>query len=318
MRGYIRYLYVAVVLLLSCRQPLVDEVPNCDSAVVSVAIDWSLSLMDSDDVESLSLYAYPDSGGAPYLKISTDIDSLAITLPVGSYSLVAMNDVVIDIVGVNFTDVDSYADFSANVIADDSGEITTHGQVAVARQQITITEDMVWCQYCEADDFIGEELSLSLQMTPVTALCTVQIAIDNLDNAQSIEATLTGGADGAILSTNSRIDSESEVNYYLLQFTSRTYDEESNSTNGVTITQIVTFGKSSDNDATYQLEIDIILNTGEMASYTRDVTSQVTISDDFNIFIDLTDSTSTITLPESSGTGFGVEAWGDSEQVGLI
>ncbi len=328
MRRLLGYI-IFIVAMVSCRQSLVDESPQCYDVDVRFDIDWSLSGMSSDDITNISIYAYPSTGGVPYIKLSSNIESTTMTLGVGSYSLLVMSGVVEDVEGVSFSDTYYYSLFSAYSIADtdvsdsyytpsdDESVVESIEQMAVWRMdEFEITQEMAWCQYCEDHD--SEPVVVEIQPTPFTAECVVEVSFDNLDNAQLIECALSGLADGATLATNSRIGGGDEINIYLFDLDDIEYDDDSESGSGVAQAQITTFGKQPDSDATYQLELYIILNSGELVTYTVDVTSQVTISDDLNIFIDLTSDESTISLPESTGTGFGVDDWGDSELVELL
>lgn len=326
------HLYICCLgLVCACqRQSLVDEEPQCSSATISLEIDWSLSQMDPDDIENVSIYAYPESGGLPYTKITYNIESTSVELPIGSYSLLIMSDAVGDVVGVNFRNSSYYDLFSAESIedsdpsgiyydpAEDEMLRLSSGQIAVWRMDhFEVTEEMAWCQYCEVAD-ADADVTLEVQPTPVTAICQIEVRFENLDNAQSVEAALRGLSDGVTLSTNSPIAESGVTNVYVVDMVQWEYDDSSDMTSGVVLAEIFTFGKQSSEGATYSLALDIILNSGEMVSYTRDVTSQVSISEDFNIFINLTSDDDQITLPDSSGTGFGVEEWGDNELVELL
>lgn len=333
MLKFFKYIIYATLLLsttFSChRQHIYTKDSQSNSAEIQVDIDWTESNLVLSEVSNISLYAYPDDGGSPYLKISGNIDYTYINLPVGTYSLLLFNDAVEDVLGVTFQNSTIYNEFYAevnkrNTISDlyyspQEDEFTAQemGRIAAWRQEtLEVTDEMVACSCCD-ESAHDNHISTLLTAVPssITTQCNITIAIDNLNNANIIQGTLKGFASGAYLASGKRISSTEVSTLYSIEFTSRTYQSD---TDGVTQGEITTFGKTDDQDQSYELIIDIILNSGELATYTRDITDQVVEQDNINIFISLTEDDNKILLPEGNGTGFGVDEWGDNEQIELL
>ncbi len=319
---------ICLTILSSCKQELCDWESLNDSYTVKFSVDWSMSNIDLSDIHNLSVYAYPEDGGAPYIRVSGDITSGYINIPSGVYSLLIFNDVVGDIAGINFVDINSLADFRAEIIEQsgssnlyysiEEGELlaTPHEQLAVWQMDsFEVTQNLVVCPYCE--EVHNEEVSLSVMPTPLTVECIFSITIENLNNAQIIQGVLKGFASGAYLDTQERFSTPNVTNLYSVIFTSRTYDSSEN-IDGVVNAEITTFGKSPSEEQTYELEIDIILNSGEKVTYTRDITEQIKTQNSSVITINLDSTDNLISLPASTGTGFEVEGWGDRESIELL
>ncbi|MFI3292401.1 MAG: DUF5119 domain-containing protein [Rikenellaceae bacterium] len=317
-------------MLLACKQELCQWNSVGNSSSVRFLVDWSQSNIETSKINNLSAYGYPEDGGAPYLRVSGDIESSYINLPSGEYSLLLFNDIVGDIVGMSFNDVDLYDEFSAQIIERElpgdlyytigEGEIlaSTLGQLSAWRMDsFEVLPDMVICSYCGEDHDV-EDVVLTVEPTPITTQCIITVRIENLDNAQIIQGILKGFARGAYLATGERVSTSLDTTtLYSVLFSSRTYDSD-DSSDGVVEAEIITFGKDPKEDQIYELELDIILNSGEYAKFTRDITEQVIEQDNVKIIINLDTLDNLISLPESDGTGFGVNSWGDRESIELM
>ncbi len=293
---------------------------------IPISVDWSEANLTSDYLNNMSVYFFAEDGSAPYIKYSSSIDSTNVSLPEGTYSVLIINEFVEDLTGLSFSNTDSYQNFTARAILSsstslyydlDSSETLYSAGERLAAWRLDNFEVIRIGECCCSAEYTTSESLLDLQPTPVTALNTITVRMENLNNASTIEGILKGSATSALLSTNVRIDTESDSTIYAFYFVSRSYDDSSDPVDGTTYTTLITFGKQPLSSASYELELNIILGNGELTSFSRDVTDQVLASDDFNIIINLTDSSTLITLPESTGTGFGVEDWGDSEDFDL-
>ncbi|MFI3314131.1 MAG: DUF5119 domain-containing protein [Rikenellaceae bacterium] len=336
MTSIIRYT-IGVLLLWaigSCKRQTLEHF-HYSEAEVPITIDWSQSQLPDNYVENISIYFYSKEGGLPYITITGQIDSTAVTLPVGYYSVIIFNDAIGNIGGTNFNDDDYYSLFSANTIADtlssdsyyelQDGDmiIEEHHKMAVWQiDEFAVTTDAPMCS-CIAEGYDDESLYstatqplLNIQPMPITATNTINVRVINLINASSIEGALIGSASGAYLATNSRISTLEGSNVYLFDFTSRTYDTDSE--DGIISAEVITFGKQPTSDASYQLELNIILASGVLASFEYDVTEQVINSDELNIVIDLTDQENQVELPELATSSFGVDDWGDGNHFELL
>ncbi len=238
------------------------------------------------------------------------------------------NDIVGDISGLSFRDIDSFDEsyVLANEQSDSSGLyynvasdetlISSQDVLAVWRlEEFEVTQNMVSCVYC--GEVHSEEVVVDVEPTPITTQCVITIRIENLNNAQIIQGVLKGFASGAYLASSDRISSSESVNIYSVEFNSRTYDD-SEYIDGTVEAEITTFGKEPDLEQSYEIDISVVLSNGELVTFTRDVTEQVVSQDNLKITINIDSQENMIVLPEGSGTGFGVEGWGDNESIDLM
>lgn len=320
------YYVICLVAISSCKQDLCEYNILSDNQKVQVTVDWSQSNIDQSNIHNVSLYAYPEDGGSPYLRVSGNVESAYIYLPAGVYNLLLINDVVGDMSGVTFYNSESYSDFHAKIIGQstisnpyydvEEGEVLAPelDQIAAWHMEGFEVLPLEDCVYCE--DVEGSETLLDASPTPITTQCIFTIRVENLNNAQSIKGVVRGFAAGAYLSSGERISTADAVNIYSIDFTSAQYDDDN--INGVIDSEIITFGKEPDESQIYELELDVVLNSGELITFDRDITEQVKVQDNLKIFISLELSDNMIVLPEGNGTGFGVEAWGERETIELF
>ncbi len=319
---------ICLTLISSCKQELCKWSSQSDTSAIQLYVDWSESNIDQTEINNLSIYAYPEDGGSPYLRVSGDIDTAYINLPAAEYSLLVFNDIAGDIAGLNFRDNNSYSEYYAEIIEEsDSSDIyydildgeilaSDHGQLAAWRlTEFEVTSNMVSCIYC--GETHSEEIELDVAPTPITTQCTFKVRVKNLNNAQLIQGVVKGFAAGAYLASGERVSTPNSTIIYSFNFTSATYDDDE-LVDGVVEAKITTFGKEPDENQIYELEIDVILNSGELVKFTRDITEQVKEQDNLKILISLELDENMIVLPEGNGIGFGVEAWGDRESIMLL
>ncbi|MFI3264665.1 MAG: DUF5119 domain-containing protein [Rikenellaceae bacterium] len=329
---WIIYCVLMLSVLSSCkRQSLCKLESETISSRIEFNINWSESNIDIDNINNVSIYAYSKSEDQPYTKISGDISSAYIDLPEGSYSILIFNDFVGDIAGVNFNNADSYELFYAEMIGRSSSNdffyelqsdevmAQTIGSMAVWKMEdFEVSEDMLSCSCCGVADDTVTQTILEATPTPSTTRCVVSLGVDNLNNAAYIEAIIRGLASGVYLSSSNRFLNSDSAPLYGLELGERTYNNSDN-IDGVATGETNTFGKVDDDSLNYEVVIDVILSSGEMVTFTRDVTDQILEQDNTEIFIDLTSEDDKITLPEGSASaGFGVLDWGESEKIELL
>ncbi|MFI3323929.1 MAG: DUF5119 domain-containing protein [Rikenellaceae bacterium] len=326
---YIIAVALILTLLSGCkRQTLYQIETTTSSARVGVSVDWEEANMERDEINNISIYAYAEGGAEPYVKVSGDIDYGYIDLPEGLYTILVFSDFVGDIQGVQFGDQALFDQFYVQAIQTyqgglyydlEQGEILaeTIGRIAAWHTtELEVSPDMLWCSCCDPSPEIVTQVELVAQPTPLTTLCTVALSVENLDNAAYIEVVVRGLAVGALMAGGGRFESSEGQLLYLLTLDQRNYSSD---TDGVVSGSVVTFGKPTAIDSqSYTLNIEIVLNSGEQLSYERDVTSQVEEQDNIEIVISLSGEDDKITLPASTASGFGVEDWGDNEQVYLL
>ncbi len=317
---YIIAFALILTLLGGCKRQTIHQVETAaSSARVGVTLDWSESNMERDEINNISIYVYPEGGTEPYIKVSGDIDYGYVDLPEGVYTLLVFNDFVGDVQGVQFGDQALFDHFYVQAMPSDQDEslAETIGQIAAwYATQIEVSPEMLWCSCCDPSPQITTQIELVAQPTPRTTLCTVELTVENLDNAAQIEVTISGLAAGALMADDSRFERGEGELLYSLELDKYNYSSD---TDGVASGSVTTFGKPSGLDSqSYSLAIEIVLNTGEQLSYQRDVTQQVEAQDNVEIVISLSGDDDQITLPASTSSGFGVGDWGDNEQVHLL
>ncbi|MFI3331759.1 MAG: DUF5119 domain-containing protein [Rikenellaceae bacterium] len=151
---------------------------------------------------------------------------------------------------------------------------------------------------------------------PVTVTCNIQLKVINLSNAQRIETVFRGMTNLVNLSTREGYNlDKNDQPIYIFDFATKNY-YDATMVDGYVESTFLTFGKQPyDETDTYELYFTAVLASGEAVRVTRDVTSQVQASDGSNIVIDLTSDEDMLILPEGVADGFGVEDWGDFENV---
>lgn len=332
MERILRYMVCVAIVLISaaCRRQELEEFKE-SLVYIPITLDWSQSAISPDDIANVSLYFFPEDGSDPYLTISGSVDSMGVWLPLGGYSILIFNDAVGDLYSMSFSNQQSYSLFSAS--ASEVDDLRSYYQKESVEAIFSVTDRLaVWrkgyfeissdleccqCPLLYSSMATVSDTLLNLQPVPLTVDNTITVSFENLNSAMTIEGALKGSAYAANLSTNAREQSLVQ-SVYLCDFSRRVYDDESNPTDGDAIATLLSFGKEPVDGASYTLELNVVLSSGELMSFSRDVTDQVEASDDFNIIISLVDSTDMISLPVSSVAGFGVESWGDSENVNLM
>ncbi|MFR9523947.1 MAG: DUF5119 domain-containing protein [Rikenellaceae bacterium] len=336
MLRFFKYTFCAALLLslpTACkRQSLCSDAGYTASALVEFLIDWGDSNIEESQISNVSIYAYPDDGTLPYIKVVGSASSATLALPAGDYSLLLFNEFVEDVSGVTFFDIDSFSLFSAQVTeslsADDlyyeiqEDQIVSQTLEAMAAWQLegfTVSEEAVQCSYC--DEELSDELTIIVEAapTPRTTPCVIELGVENLDNAAYVEVVVVGLASAVTMVSGERsavADAEVLYSTTLSQFT---YSSGSGSDgDGVAWGSLNTFGKLPSEDQTYQVIINVVLSSGTLSTFTRDVTAQILDQDNSGLYIDLTSDEDSISLPAATSSGFGVESWDDNERVDLL
>ncbi|MFI3287022.1 MAG: DUF5119 domain-containing protein [Rikenellaceae bacterium] len=155
---------------------------------------------------------------------------------------------------------------------------------------------------------------------PRTAAYKVLIDIENLNNIQYIEGVIDGFVDGVEVVSGGKIESEA-ANFTYMQMSDHTFNEGS-TTDGTMTYSLTNFGHLNAVGEKYTLTVNIIIHSGEKFSETFDVTDQIN-SYSANEIIEIRigykydNGTPDIVLPENQDAGFGVDGWGDAENVEL-
>ncbi|MFI3281783.1 MAG: DUF5119 domain-containing protein [Rikenellaceae bacterium] len=160
-----------------------------------------------------------------------------------------------------------------------------------------------------------EEIS-NVVPQPVTSIVNVTVRVENLNNTQTFETLLRGTANGSLLAANTNIAVEGQTHLYHTIVANRSYDDPDNGIDGTVTFSHNTFGREP-TDESYSITFEILLQSGKLCEFERDVTDQVVSQDGKIIEIDLTGDDELITLPEYSEAGFNVGDWDNDVQVYL-
>ncbi len=152
---------------------------------------------------------------------------------------------------------------------------------------------------------------------PVTTILDFRVRVLNLNNAAVFETSVRGMTKGAYLSSREKFAKDDNPLIYNTTVTNREYDDPDYGIDGYVNFSLNTFGRVQSDDENYSISFRVILHTGEMASYERDITDQMISGSGGTIDIDLTDSETLISLTEYSEPGFGVTGWGDDVIINL-
>lgn len=166
------------------------------------------------------------------------------------------------------------------------------------------------------------ELVEDIVPQPLTAPLSIEIQVENLNNATSVEGVLRGTAHGKTLSGGSSFKSSDNDNLYCWTFEDFSYDDDTY-INGRIYYDLNTMGRTYESGESYELELFFALQSGEVMTITRDITDEIvdaiditgSVTAEIEIKLDLDDTK--VTLPDALDAGFGVSGWGESEVVYL-
>ncbi len=157
---------------------------------------------------------------------------------------------------------------------------------------------------------------------PLTVPLSIEIVVENLNNATYIEGVVSGSAHGVTLSEGNSFKSSDKDNVYCWIFDKFEYDDDTY-VNGRIYYTLNTMGRTYELDESYTIVLIFALQSGEVITVTRDITDAIlaavditgTVSAEVEITLDLEDNK--VTLPEALESGFGVSGWEDSDIVYL-
>ncbi len=333
---------VVATILFSCDRnniPCSSLTPQ--SALIPVAIDWSESGLyveesrnDNDEVHRVSLRFFPLDGSSPFERyLERDLNYDNIDVPVGSYSVVVLNEAISDNYwrsAMQFTDVDSFEHFSVELLSDRSSnsaealelaawsiphfEVTddmatyTHGMVGVG--DISVVERL--------SDYENEQMKalLAVVMKPRTRRLKVSVATENLGSSQRITASVAGLSMRVNIVTGEAEDRPTSHTFQLdnLDYSTRAASTDS----GVASGERVCLAHSDDTASGYTLDLEVMMNDGSYYEDDEqlsavDIGSQITTTEEGTDYL----VEHQISLPQVDGGSIGLEDWGDGGTVEL-
>ncbi|MFI3306039.1 MAG: DUF5119 domain-containing protein [Rikenellaceae bacterium] len=311
------------------------------SAIIPVAIDWSESGLyveesrsDNDEVHRVSLRFFPLDGSAPFERyMESDLNYDEIEIPVGSYAIVFLNEAITDNYwsgSLQFSDVDSFVDFSAELIDDGSSNSAEALELAAwSISLFEVTSDMA--TYSRGVMGVGD-LSVVVQLTeyesqqmgallevvmqPRTRTLTVNVSTTNLGSSQNITASVAGLSSRINIVTGDAEDQPTSHTFELDTFNYAT--RASSDDSGVASGSRLCFSHSDDTTDGYTLDLEVVMSDGtyyedEEQLSSVDIADQVTTTDDSDDYT----IEHQISLPQIESGSIGLEDWSDGGTVEL-
>lgn len=329
MRKYTNIFTLAVLVLLSVltgctRRPL--DMEYIDSAELTIILDWTKASIDPDGA---TIMIYPaNSSSSPIQKLSHE-DTVTVSLPLGFYSIIAINETFEDFDNIKFRNTDQFGTIEAYV--EEEGAIKA-GNILSANPDILATASMgdfeVTATMIEetrsktktktktktkADEvaLIDAYPSLKLVLQPerVVYPAVVTAYVQGMNRLSSAGAYITGFTEGVFLSTKSTsIYSTTQM----FTFSERTFYEGS-SENGYMKGYFNCFGlrerAEGEDISGYTLSFRSVLIDGSEYNLDRDVShniSEVEIEIGIQLEVSLgtgAESDDPIVIPDVQGSG---------------
>lgn len=327
------FLGMVALILAGCeRRPLVDEL--AESALINVKIDWTKSGIPVTDpsgsgyVHRVSLRFFPKDGSAPFDRyLESNVMEGQIDVPVGEYSVVVFNESVHDAYwedAIIFSDVDSYTDFAATIVADNPDNWPHYTPLAGENlivepfmlsswslDSFNVTEEMMreTRKGTTRTDPIGDTYALTkIVMRQLTFNVTVTAWVENLVSVQMIQGAARGFANKVKMASGK---TEPTAATHIFKLNNRRWDDAAQK-NGTVNKEFLSFGRLQ-NDSQYWLNMDVLFTTGALYEEPLlfDVTEQVLESPNINININIDVE---VRLPYIEG-GIHVGDWDDEEII---
>ncbi len=239
-----------------------EEMKPCGPAEVLLEPDWALSPGASPD--GMAYCFYPSDGGAPWRFDFSGREGGRITLPEGTYGLIAFND---DTSGVLFSGLDSYSD--AEVYSREVTLMHSPGQPDATTPQPPssghLDPDIMWTASCTPIE-VTAGCVVRCEPRQLTPRINVEIqGIKNMSSAKTYGAMLAGLSESVTLS-NSRTEGSTTMPFTV-------NPQGSDKLAG----SFYCFGTSSDRQ---MLTLFVIMSDGNRIRYTYDVHEQIASAPD--------------------------------------
>lgn len=320
---------IAVMILAGCeRRPLTEEL--AESVLIPVKIDWSNSGIPVADpsgsgyVHRVSLRFFPKDGGKPFDRyLESNVMEGEIEVPVGEYSVVVFNESVYDAWwedAIIFSNIDSYDDFAATIVADDAANWPHYTLLAGENLIVEpfmlsswsigdfkVTEQMLKQTHAGVTRTDDDSQALTkIVMRQLTFNVTVTAWVENLVSAQLIQGAARGFANTVMMASGK---TGHTTGTHVFKLNNRRWDD-SQQKNGTVSKEFLSFGRLTD-ASKYWLNMDVLFTTGALYDQPQlfDVTDQVLENPNINININIDVD---VRLPYIEG-GIHVGDWDDED-----
>ena len=303
---------VTAPIFTACeRRPLEDDFGV--TALIPVKIDWSRSNIPVTEargnglVHRVSLRFFPKEGSPVFDRyLELNVIEGEIEVPVGEYSVVVFNESVYDIYwedAITFSDVDSYDDFAATIVADNAANYPFYHPLrdeelivspfllaSWSLDDFTVTEEMVANSRSStrrASRADGQENALTkIVMRALTYNVNVTAHAENLSSAQLLQGAMRGFARTVYMASAETAQTPAT---HIFKLNSRVWDTGS-SRHGTVSKSFLSFGRLPQ-DEKYEINVDAVFIDGTIheEQLLWDVTDQVVAhpADAIDIDIDL-------------------------------
>lgn len=327
-----RLLFIVLALFTSCQRQTIYE-PDIITAIIPVSVNWDNSGItptrehDQHRVHRVSLRFFPKDGSAPFESyLEGNVFSGNIEVPVGEYSVIAMNESVHDVYWsdfYSFSDIDSYSKISVTTIDDNPllynfyvpfvGERfmkESHRLTSWSLDDYSVTHDMVTRTRSAKNKADNEEFVINVEMRRLTHDIKVFATVENLKSVHIFQGAVRGFSKRIYLASTKSVATPA-TQFFTLN--GRKFNPGS-TTDGTSERTFRSFGRLSDNStAKYSMMLDVIFVDGSRYNpeipLEWDLSDQINSQEDSAINIELS-----LNLPLVEG-GIGVGGWGDDEDI---
>ncbi len=332
MRGKMRILFVVIVSLVAMYACEHHHLYYSSSETVEVIIniDWTQS--DISNPNGVTAIAYYDSGEL-YRQFSpfSTTSQIKLTLPEGVFDVVLYNNTNSEFEYINFEATSDFSTAIANTTSktsvrtldgDDVGKDVVNDPELFASavvHDIEVTTGMLEYYYSQPELYYSNyETEYYVSMLRRTVQVFIYVDVDDICYAGAAPYTLFKHFAGGFLLGLEQADERQVIQEFVLN--SVVYDDDTKQ-NGRIMKEFTSFGKVTDPDADYCVDIDFMLLDGEYERYIFDVTDQVEIEYNsegipyIDIYLSLTlpyaegESLDDSYSDSSAGLGTDVEPW---------
>lgn len=326
---YIITLWVVMITNISCVRQKLEE-PMHITALIPVSVNWDNSGItptkthDQNKVHRVSLRFFPKDGSTPFqLHLEGDVHSGNIEVPVGRYSVIAMNESITDVYWSDyytFSDINDYDKIAATVVADNpklysfykptSGEkfmTEAHKLASWSMADFNVTQDMVTRTRAATTKSEKSEFTLNVEMRRLTHDIKVTATVTNLKSAQLMQGAIRGLSQKVYLAS-AMSEAVPTTQFFTLYMRTAIRGDKS-----IVENTFRSFGKLPETGDSYKysMMIDVIFIDGSryvpITPLEWDVTDKIDVEVDISIDID-------IELPEVTGD-IGVGDWEDDDII---
>ena len=218
---YCMGLLTLLLMLMGCERRVI-EVEYSKRARVLIRINWVIHF--NTKPSGMTVMIFPMDGRPPMTEITNNVDSLEVTLEQGRYRIVAYSLTTEEYEHLRFQNLDSWDEANVTTRINHTSLVGTRGpedfdymeepeeiQVAVSEQEVTeemIIEQHNFMPYDEWKDVayeIGSTPSIrriyhwDLEPKPMTTMLHVRVKLKGARYAKALTGSLTGMADGFML-----------------------------------------------------------------------------------------------------------------------